>query len=444
MRSQTKQLADMKRLFGISVRHLILGFGAFALCVLSAPQPSFAQTALQQGMRIAAVVNEEAISFLDLETRMVLVIASSRIKDGPQTRRRMAPEILRTLIEERLMQQEALRLELKVTSEEVQARIVSIEQRNGMPPGGLGAFLRQINVPISTLTTRTEAEIAWNKVVRRVLLPKVRIGDDEIDEVIEQIKSNAGKPQYHLAELFLPVLKPSDDAQVRQTAVGLLEQIQKGAPFPQMVRNFSRAPSAATGGDLGWLQTSQIDPEKLRVVRAMKPGQVSLPIRTLGGYYLVLLRNTRTSAGLGRGDAKLKLTQFHISLGKNPTNTERAQKSAQLQDLTNAITTCTQLESVSQKYGSPLSGSLGTVKLSVLPANMRAVLGNLAPGKASPPIATGGGLAVMMICEREDQGLDMEVVRKNVRSRLIGQRMDVAARSYLRDLMREAFVDVRL
>ena len=69
----------------------------------------------QEGLRIAAVVNDEAISILDLESRIVMAIASSNVKDGRETRRRMAPSMLRNLIDERLMQQEIRRLDIKVT-----------------------------------------------------------------------------------------------------------------------------------------------------------------------------------------------------------------------------------------------------------------------------------------------------------------------------------------
>lgn len=434
------QHTDIKQLFRIQMRHLVV-----VLVTVTAMFAAALHTAnAQGGMRIAAVVNDEAISFLDLESRIVLAIGSSRLQDGPQTRRRMAPEILRTLIEERIMHQEAQNLELKVTSEEVAEQISTLETQNGMAPGGMRDFLRQINIPFSTITTKMEAELAWSKVIRQILLPKVKIGDEEIDEVIKQIESNEGKPQYHLAELFLPVIQASDTNQVQQAAIALVEQIQNGAPFSRMARNFSRAPSAATSGDMGWLQAHQIDPEILRVVLAMKPGQVSLPIHTLGGYYIILLRNMRVSSGIGKGDATLKLSQFHFALGKDATNVQADQKRAQLEDLTNGISTCDQLDTISKRFGSPLSGSIGTVKLSVLPDNMRAVLNNLPAGIASPPVVTGGGLAVIMICEREDQKLEMETVRNKIHTRLLNQRIDVAARSYLRDLMRSAFVDVRL
>jgi peptidyl-prolyl cis-trans isomerase SurA len=42
-------------------------------------------------------------------------------------------------------------------------------------------------------------------------------------------------------------------AEMEQGAMRLLEQMQRGAPFPLVARQFSQSPSAAAGGDIGWI-----------------------------------------------------------------------------------------------------------------------------------------------------------------------------------------------
>jgi len=91
-----------------------------------------------------------------------------------------------------------------------------------------------------------------------------------------------------------------------------------------------------------------------------------------------------------------------------------------------------------------MSGSLGEMKLSSLPDNLRGVLTNLPVGQPSQPVQTGGGLAVVMICERSDEGVDMDKIRENIRIKILESRVNVAAQRKLRDLRRNAFVDIRL
>jgi len=220
-----------------------------------------------------------------------------------------------------------------------------------------------------------------------------------------------------------------------------LQQIKEGAPFNALATNFSRAPSAAMSGDMGWVQASHLDSELLSVVSRMQPGNVTTPIRTLGGYYILLLRDVRNSPGLGSGDATMKLTQLHLQAGPDGDLNRVASR---LQSLTAGMTSCAQMDAIGTQAGSPLSGSLGEVKLSVLPNNMRTVLEPLPVGKPSAPVATGGGLAVMMICDRQNQGLDMDAVRAKITERLTIERLDITAQRHLRDLRRDAFVEIRL
>jgi peptidyl-prolyl cis-trans isomerase SurA len=51
-----------------------------------------------------------------------------------------------------------------------------------------------------------------------------------------------------------------------------------------------------------------------------------------------------------------------------------------------------------------------------------------------------GNLAILVVCERQGGAIDRERIHRN----LIAQRLDIQARRYLRDLRREANVDLRL
>ena len=73
-------------------------------------------------MRIAAVVNDEIISVFDLVSRVRMVMMSSNIQDSPETRQKIAPQILRGLIDEKLELQEAKKKSVTATDSEVGAR----------------------------------------------------------------------------------------------------------------------------------------------------------------------------------------------------------------------------------------------------------------------------------------------------------------------------------
>ena len=416
---------------------LLTRFIVAFLVLSTAPNIASAQ---QNGLGIAAVVNDDVISVLDLHSRRTMIIASSSMQDSPETRARISPQVLRGLIDEKLMLQEAQRIGIKVDPADIEDGVKRIADNNKTTVEQLDNQMLEMGVPPSTLRARIESEIAWQVFIGRSLSRTINISEEEISEEIKRIQTSAGKPEYLLAEIYLPVDRPEQDGEVQRLAVRLMEQMKAGAGFQAMATNFSRAPSAAMGGDMGWVQASHLDAELLNVIRQMKPGTVTVPVRTLGGYYLVLLRKTRTSPGLTSGDASMKISQLHLlpSGGTTPD-----QLAAQLKSMTQGVNTCAALEAIGVQSGSPMSGSMGTVKLSVLPPQMRAKLSALAIGQPSQPIATGGGVAVMMVCERNDNAMDMEAIRADIENRLTMERLQIKAQRHLRDLRRMAFMDIR-
>jgi len=62
-------------------------------------------------------------------------------------------------------------------------------------------------------------------------------------------------------------------------------------------------------------------------------------------------------------------------------------------------------------------------------------------------LQTEDGIIVLMVCKRQDDQAaqpDQANVRGQVERRLIDERLDMAAQQYLKDLRRNAFVDVRI
>ncbi len=68
---------------------------------------------------------------------------------------------------------------------------------------------------------------------------------------------------------------------------------------------------------------------------------------------------------------------------------------------------------------------------------------NLKVGEASPPIQSDTGVVMVMVCKRTDAPSTMPS-RDDIADNLTRQRLDLIARRYLRDLRRQAFIDVRV
>ena len=399
----------------------------------------------QDVQRIAAVVNDEVISIYDVNARLSLVIASSGLKNRPNIRRRLVPQVLRTLIDEALKVQEAKRLNIQIGKRDIDKVLARIERQNNVPGGGLKKYLARQGVEITVLIDRVEADVAWVKVVRRRLRSRIEIGQDEIDEKLAEIEANKGKPEHRVEEIFLPVDNPSEENDVRLAAERLIRQLQAGAKFSEIARSFSQSASAAVGGDLGWIKLGQLGGELDGALLKMNPGQVSQPIRSLAGFHVLRLRDRRSASGVTKADASVSLQQLFIPLRANPDRAEVNRGMEKAGALAARAHGCEDMTTLAKETGSALSGSLGTLKLSKLPTQFRSVARDLPVGRASQPIRSGEGVVVLMVCAREEaEKLTVVDERKKIEDMLMQKRLEMMARQYLRDLRRSAFVDVRI
>ncbi|NBP73304.1 MAG: hypothetical protein EBU57_09145 [Alphaproteobacteria bacterium] len=197
--------------------------------------PDFARA--QSVQRIAAIVNDELITAYDLESRMKLVILSTRLPNTVEVRRRISSQVLRTLIDERLQMQEAKRRNISVSKRDLRRAKVTIEKQNKLPEDGLERMLRQNDVPLSAMEEQLSAGIAWSKLVGRRLRPRITIGEDEIDEALQRISSRQGQTEYRLAEILLAVDGPEEEDNVRRTAERIRNQVQNGANFAEIAES---------------------------------------------------------------------------------------------------------------------------------------------------------------------------------------------------------------
>lgn len=76
-------------------------------------------------------------------------------------------------------------------------------------------------------------------------------------------------------------------------ARGLIADLEAGADFAALARDHSTGPSATVGGDLGWFAEGDMVGEFFTAVVALKPGEVSPPVRTQFGWHVIRLAETR-------------------------------------------------------------------------------------------------------------------------------------------------------
>jgi len=399
--------------------------------------------ALAQETRIAAVVNDDVISIGDLEGRVRLVLLSSQLPDNAQVRQRVTPQVMRSLIDEKLEMQEAKRDKITVSDKEVQDRLEKLEQQNNMQKGGLDKFLHDNGIPRSTLVSQITAALAWNKVIEGKFSSQATVSDQEANDTLARIKSNIGKQQSHVGEIFLAVDNPSQETEVKNLADRLAEQIRGGTSFSAVAQQFSQSPTAAVGGDLGWVLPGELPPDISKAVDGMQAGQLSAPIRGNGGYYLLYLAERRTFGQTSAQDATITFARVGFPAPQTAPIAERQRVIAQVDQITSSMHSCGELLKYGREHLPKLTGEERDVKMGTLQPQLQSLLQEMKIAEPSKPIIFGDVVGIFMVCDRKEPVSPIPT-REQVLNTLERQRLETLAQRFLSELRRSAYVDMRV
>jgi len=423
------------------------GMGASAqetsLAAATAQQPTPVQP---QGIReaVAAIVNDDIISTYDLMQRMRLLMVTSGVQPTEETIPQIQNQALRSLVDERLQLQEIRRVEreqkidITATPADVNEELAEMAKGNNMTADQLLQALAANGVGPETLRQQIRAEISWQRWISGRYGSRLRVGEDQIKAVQTQMEQAASKPQYLIGEIFLDVQRIGSMETALEGANQLVAQMQQGAPFPAVARQFSGSPTAANGGDAGWITAGEMPPEVDAALEQLRPGQLSRPIPVRDGVYIVYLREKRT----GSVATLINLKQAAVPLAQDASEADVRAATAKLEALRPKVTGCANLETAAAGVEGVMAGDLGEAEIQDLAPAFRDAARTLGEGQLSAPLRTPAGLHLIAVCGKRQSGAQMPSAQQ-IENRLFSQQLAMISRRYLRDLRNSATIETR-
>jgi peptidyl-prolyl cis-trans isomerase SurA len=393
---------------------------------------------------VVVTVNDDIISSYDIVQRMRLLIVTSGIQPTDQNLPELQREAVRSLIDEHLEMQDlreegkTQKFDLVASDSEVDDEIASIAHSNNTSASQLLAQLSAQGVGAQTFREQLRAEISWRGWIRGRYGQRLTIGEDQIKAFEKRQDAQAGKPQYQISELFIDANRAGGMQQAQDGAAQLIAQIQKGAPFQAVARQFSSAPSAANGGQVGWITEGEMAPEVDHALAELRPGQLSAPIPVKDGVYIILLQDRRA----GGSTEIVRLKQAAVALPKTASAEQASTAAAKLEELRPHLQGCDNMEAAAAKISGVVAGDLGEAEIKDLAPAFREAVETMQAGQVSEPIRTDAGLHLIAVCEKHMGGANV-LTHDQIEDRLYGQELAMIAKRELRDLRNEATIETR-
>ncbi|HEX8470475.1 MAG TPA: peptidylprolyl isomerase [Brevundimonas sp.] len=387
---------------------------------------------------VIASVNDQVITSFDLRQRMLMIIAMSQVQPTEENIPAIQQQALNALVEERLQTQELAKYkDLVISDAEVDEEIASMAQEAGATPANYMSFLEQGGIRPQNVREQLRTEIGWRALVGGRFNSRAKVSRAAVDQAMRQLTETASKPQYLIGEIYIEAARVGGQQAAMTGAEQLVQQMVQGAPFQNVARQFSAAPSASRGGDAGWVVQGTIQPPLQAALDQLQVGQLSRPIPVEGGVYIVYMRDKRS----GSATNLVSMKQIMVELPETASDADVAAATARLEAVRPQLTCDNILQRATSEQGL-LGSDLGESDIANLAPQFQQVARAAAIGTVSSPVRTPLGVHLLAVCGRRAGGPDAPTYQQ-VENRLQNQNLAMLARRYIRDLRSDALIEMK-
>lgn len=272
-----------------------LGLLAAASFMVAAASFSSARAEIIE--RVVATVNDDAIFLSELRRRaapfLERVITGASEAERPQRIKRLYEQFLRELVDDQLIEQTARKMNIIVSSSDVEQAIENVRKQNSLDNARFWEAVRAQGFTEKQYRTDVRKQILRLKVTNQRVRSRVNLNDQTVrDEYEDRVRKARRRQRFHAEHIFFGVPQSASATHMADTmrrAADLRSQVD--------VDHFSDVAAQRGGGDLGWLDQGDLPEPLENALLALEPGQISAPVRGPSGVHIFLLRE-RQEGGL--------------------------------------------------------------------------------------------------------------------------------------------------
>ncbi|MCO6514675.1 MAG: peptidylprolyl isomerase [Snodgrassella sp.] len=246
---------------------------------------------------IVAVVNDDVITRQELD--LVTAQMRSQLPKGQNINTAdLQQQALAQLIRKDLLIQAAKRANIRLSNADINEAIEQFAAQRHMSVKELIQRIAKEGISENQLRRTMTENLLAQKIEQSEVMGKSQVSDAEVDDAIaraqqegRQLPPPVTAYSYHVQHILLK----NDNDITRKLIEQIAQQARSGASFEQLARQYSQDGSAQNGGDLGWIIDGETVPPFEAAVKTLRPGQISLPVRTQFGWHVIRLVDVRSN-----------------------------------------------------------------------------------------------------------------------------------------------------
>jgi peptidyl-prolyl cis-trans isomerase SurA len=247
---------------------------------------------------VVVKVNNKIITQSQVEMRLKYLIKSTKMSVANSSDLKLLREqIIDKMIDEELIRQDAQKFQITVDPEDFENNIEIIALQKKLSVDQFKIFLKNNQISFEVFSKYLEAEILRNKIISELFLRKVKVSDIEILEFLEQGKSRSDHRKFLIAEIVISNAN-KDDKITKEFVEKIFNDLNQGADFLELVRQFSNSSSALNNGLIGWVSQGDIDARIYSAIANLNKNNYSKPIILADGYHIFKLLDAKVEKNI--------------------------------------------------------------------------------------------------------------------------------------------------
>jgi peptidyl-prolyl cis-trans isomerase SurA len=412
----------------------------FAFAYFLTLTPTFAANSSES--RIAAVVNHKSILTSDLNHRLKLVLKDSPAGASGAMLSNLRKELLNAMIDEKLQQLLVEKFEIKIDDSDVKSAWDTMEQRMGFERGQLNEFLKAQNIPDHIIKDQIRISMGWQHYLSERYGKDIQITDADVRSEMAKIEKNKEKNQALLSEIVLTYDSPEKEEEAKRKAAEVSAKIRSGAQFPLLAQQYSHSASAARGGDIGWVNLDQLEPEVKKAVNETRRGDISQPIPVKGGYRILGVRDRHGVGSLGESTEYVSFQQIEFLFPMFGGEEGAQETHVRAHTIREQARSCSMMKKLTDGKPRVKTRMIEHMQTEMMHPELAKVIRKLKPGERSDLLNTGEGLIMFMVCDK-NLVKPHEPDEKEIRATLREKKMSTYNEKELRALRRAAHIEIK-
>ena len=238
--------------------------------------------------RIAIIVEKGVITEREIQDLLLINIDKTKKSSLPKSElEKIRKEVIKALIEKKLITQYAIKINLTPTEQEIDKIIENILKNNQISEEELKNQLENDGGNINLFRDDIKFNLTVQKIKDREIMPFVNVSEYEIDAWLKKNKNNS-ETEYKISHILIKKSNPN-----KEQVLSKIKEIKNPSDFLKIAQEFSDGPNAENFGDMGWKKIEDLPEIFTDFVKQSKIGGISEAIESSNGIHFLQVESIR-------------------------------------------------------------------------------------------------------------------------------------------------------